>query len=480
MDLNLVIERQYSRFNTEDILNSLIEMQYCTRKDVDLMVPFAEYLVTRLVGYNVKGAEEDYTWNEYLEIEKCKEVFLKPDTIELFAQALQMVDRSDEEKEDFLKGSIMSMKGKIFRGDAYLFQLVKFANKLYSPLDSEFLDKLGFTYTTFESLCFHIYKEYALRVRAAFKKRNRITNILKTLWKTIKNKEKLVNVSVKEGKIFRLYKKDLYGKYNENEINSIFSMLSLDLGEINCSEYKLGEFTPLYSKPFIDCGEYVYLPLPTSTFLNLPKIFHYTFIASKLFDKETIEKYKKIRGDVVEKLTKDYFGKYFDSSHIYQSLKYPTNTEKYEADITIQDSISNIFCECKSKMLRLPTLQGNLDTLKDDIQKAIGYAYDQASRTIEWVDQNGEFANSEGNIIKIESAINNYIVCVTPENFGNIPFEAGSYIGITHYPIVINIYDLEIVTNECRTKQELLDYFEFRILNSEILSSFDELDILGM
>lgn len=480
MNLDEILDKKYTNFNTEDVLNSLIEMQFCEKKNREMLVPFAEYLVTRLISYNKNDSSKIYTWKDYLEIEKATQSIMAPSVREVFEKAHELVDEPDEVKDEFLKSTVMSMKGKVFRGDGYLFQIVELANKLYKPLDSDFMNRLGFRYTTFENCCFYIYKEYAYRVRKAFKKRNRILNIIRTIWNVNKKGESLLNVSVKEGNIFKISKSDLYNKFGRQEITAMLSLLSLQLGDFDCKTFELGNISPLYSKPFVNCNDYVYLPLPTSTFLNMPKIFHYSFVASKLFDKVTVEKYKENRGDVIEDLTIDYLSKFYDRKHIHKSLLYPTRTKIYEADVTIEDLSGNIFCECKSKMLRLPSLQGDLKTLKDDLEKAIGYAYDQARRTIDHVAMREDFIDEHDNVVKIQSGERNYILCVTPENFGNIPFELDGYLDLTVYPIVINVYDLEIVTKECKSKQELLDYFDFRIANKDLLTSFDELDMYGM
>ena len=77
-----------------------------------------------------------------------------------------------------------------------------------------------------------------------------------------------------------------------------------------------------------------------------------------------------------------------------------------------------------------------------------------------------------------------FILCITAENFGFVPFDIYDYITIDKnvpiIPIVINIYDLEIITNECSTKEELVNYLFFRMQNYKIINSYDELDVFGL
>ncbi|MEG0577739.1 MAG: hypothetical protein RR500_07755 [Bacilli bacterium] len=43
----------------------------------------------------------------------------------------------------------------------------------------------------------------------------------------------------------------------------------------------------------------------------------------------------------------------------------------------------------------------------------------------------------------------------------------------------MNIYDLDIITQECFNYVEFIEYLDFRNQNSHIISSVDELDIFG-
>ena len=75
-----------------------------------------------------------------------------------------------------------------------------------------------------------------------------------------------------------------------------------------------------------------------------------------------------------------------------------------------------------------------------------------------------------------------YIVCVTAENFGIIPSEIDEYLEINKFhgiPYVVNIYDLDIITQECNSYEEFIQYIEFRKKNYDLISAIDELDAFG-
>lgn len=68
------------------------------------------------------------------------------------------------------------------------------------------------------------------------------------------------------------------------------------------------------------------------------------------------------------------------------------------------------------------------------------------------------------------------------DKFASIPSEIYNYIDISDgklIPYAVNIYDLDIVTRECTSKEEFVSYLLFRQINIQKLTSMDELDIFG-
>lgn len=482
------IEEIFEKYNTEDILSSLIEMQLCPdRKIRDFRIPVSEYFISNLIRYNISDSKEKYTWTQFKELKNLGLKCFDPSIGNIIDAAIKLQNADNETKESFLKTSMMQLKHQVFRGDGYIKQLLELSTLLYSPFDEKFKDTLGFTYTCCEKVMIYILKQYTLRISKAFKEKNKIINIIRSCLLAIRRNQVLINPSISAGYVFRISKDELYKEYGKEEIDNLIKVIGIKIGDSSIKPVGFSDLKPLYEKPFLDFGSYIYLPLPESTLMNLPKLFHYKFIATKIFDKEAIEMYKKNRGNVIEELTKKYLKKFFDEENIYQSLKYPKKTKTFEADITVQDGNISIFCECKSKILTLPTLKGDIKSLRKDINQAIGIAYDQAIRSIKWVDGGGTFiqeTDKEDIEIALQKTKYYFVMCVTAENFGVVPFEVYNYIQIDKdviiVPLVINIYDLEIVTRECRTREEFIDYLMFRKTNSQILFSVDELDVFGL
>jgi len=120
------------------------------------------------------------------------------------------------------------------------------------------------------------------------------------------------------------------------------------------------------------------------------------------------------------------------------------------------------------------------------VYKAIGAAYAQGVRSIKRIQDGKSFiecVNGTEQEVHIDDTAVKYIICVTAENFGIIPSEIAKYVEIDKVinivPYVVNIYDLDIITQECDSYEEFLGYLNFRQINHKLISAVDELDVFG-
>ena len=94
-----------------------------------------------------------------------------------------------------------------------------------------------------------------------------------------------------------------------------------------------------------------------------------------------------------------------------------------------------------------------------------------------------EFLSSSSQKIKLKNTSSKYVVCVTAEHFGNVPSETTFYNLIDSQahlrPYIVNIFDLDIITQECSSIEDFLSYLDFRAQHIDLFTSFDELDIFG-
>ena len=467
-----------SQYSLEEVLSGIIELQMLLYGYDDTFIPASEYLASNALFACKENGNKDFMWRDYEILEWYAKSACVPNIENLFSETIIMANASDEEKQKFLQSKMMQMKGNYHRGDGYIHQLVDVAEYLYAPLDSEMESKLGFSFTAYESTIKYVFSQYGIKIAKAYKEKYKFKNFIKAI-KAIFCKKELSLPSIKEGYIFRIYKSELKSIVGD-ATKKMLDYLSVKAYDKDFKKVEFEDFKILLSKPFVDFGDYVYMPLLFSTLMNLPKQFHYSFIAEKIFDKNTIGIYTKNRGDVVERLTATYLARLLDKNKIYCSLSY--QGEDGEADVTTVTEDGMLFCECKSKTITLNSIKGLYESIKADVYKAIGAAYVQAVRSIKRVQEGKKFVTTSGEIIDINDIGSKHIVCVTAENFGIIPSKIQEYIEIDEcigIPYVVNIYDLDIITKECESYEELIQYIEFRKNNNDIISTLDELDAFG-
>lgn len=476
------LDRLMNRYDTEDILSGIIEYQFMDLND-SLRLNKAELIAGRLIKFDISNSKYSYLFRES---EKMLE--LADDAIacigvkDMFDIGMKIQDETDEEKKKVEKSVFMKSKYILMRGDGYVKQLIEFAEQLYSKFDNEIKQAFGFTYTQCQSFIIYIYQEYHRRTDEM--NRNFLKNVNSPIFKKIPIDENYVMQSIQNNYIYRISKTQIYEKFEKNIADNIIYYLSVKLGQDNKSFNNINDFNILYSKPLVDFGEYIYLVLPINAIQNLPKLFHYEFITNKKISKEIKGRYTNWRGTLLEDLTVKYMKRVFNKNNIYQSLYYYENGQRFEADVTVQERYSTILCECKSKLLVLDSLRGKLESIEKDFEDAIGKAYEQAVRTHNWILNENEFelVESDDKIkkIKLKKAQNFLKICIVADHFGWIPSNIKDYIKIEdnkELPLVINIYDLDILTKEAKSFEEFIRYLNFRRDFQDKIISIDELEI---
>lgn len=498
MDLNLLdkfkvtedIERIYSRMdkqmettNTEDIISGIIEYQFMDLMD-GLRLNKAELVAGRAIKFNVTDSKYTYLFKESERLLNLAEkAILYLGVTDIFEKTMKAKDSSNEYKKKMEKSISMRTKNIFVRGDGYPKQLVEFANRLYSEFDKDIKDAFGFTYSKCQSMIIYIYNYYCKKTE------DLQDSFEKIVQSPVLNEGYLRNpnydmFSISEGYVYRVEKKELYDEFGEDIVENIISYLGVGLGNENKSFNNIDDFNILYSKPIVDFGEYIYMPLPINTIQNLPKLFHYEFIANSNISKKARADYTQWRGDLIEELTAEYLNRLFEKKSVYTSLYYFDKGERFESDVTVQVKDTTLLCECKSKILVLNSLKGKLESIEKDFQDAIGKAYEQAIRTEKWImDGNGfELDQAKGisKVINLNKTKQNFKLCIVADNFGWIASNISDYIEVDDkkdLPLVLNIYDLDIITKEVKDYKEFIKYLEFRNKYQDEVGFIDELEM---
>ena len=265
------MESYFKQYNTEDILSSVIEMQMATRSNDEMIYRQAEIITSNLISYNITNSAKLYTAIEFMKLKEVSRKILHSLTNNLMEELTKVKDLDDKEKQDFLNRSMMQMKFNYSRGDGYVKQVLCFANELYSKLDEEFKCNLGFKYSTCERMLIYIFKKYSEETRNMMCKTRGLKGFIKVAWRYLVKKQPIMVKSIEEGYVYRVYKKELYDRYDKESVDSIIEVLAVKIGEEKISEIKPNDFNPLYEKPLIDFGEYIYV-VATNDLTKLAKV----------------------------------------------------------------------------------------------------------------------------------------------------------------------------------------------------------------
>ncbi len=224
------LEQFVRNYNTEDIINAIIVMS--TDYDPMLLetnIPAAEWIASNAIRYNEINVNRKFDIKAYSEMKQIASEIYLPFMQEIMEDAIKQKDNSEEDKEDYLKSMLMKSKNMASRGDAYQFQLMEMSEKFYKPFDSEFMNKLGFTFSCCEKVFIYIYKRYIDISDCTQNDSTKIDRI---------NKHS-----------FKIYKADLYKLFPKDEIDSLIKYLSICPGDVNLKFIGPEDFKPLYVKP---------------------------------------------------------------------------------------------------------------------------------------------------------------------------------------------------------------------------------------
>lgn len=470
------LEAKLQKYNTEDILSGIIEFQLMDIVEVNRL-----YNCEMLAGLLVKN--ELQLNNKKAKLRHFERLYEMADkeaskmTMQYLSESIEAANNGGN-KKDLEKSFQMKIKQLYHRGDGYIHQILEFAQKLYGHFDKDISQVFGFSFTECKNIFLYIFQKYV-------KKSKSIANLSGNL---ARGGDRNPFIPSSYNYEYRISKEELYSVFGQEVVDNWIEYFNVSLGGNTNAQYNsLSDFNILYSKPVLAFDEYIYLILPVNSLQNLHKIFHYEFIANKTFSKEVRESYKQYRGDLLENLTADYMKRLFKNKDVFNSLFYfedGHNLEedyRFEADVTVQRDNVTLLCECKSKLLVLNSLKGQLESIESDVNAAIISANKQADRTHRYITERKEIykRNKNGSFEKVYlKNTNEYVkICIVADHFGWIPSNISDYISSDNLPIVLNIFDLDLLTKETKDYREFLEYLISRRNHLGEFQSIDEFEI---
>jgi hypothetical protein len=273
------------------------------------------------------------------------------------------------------------------------------------------------------------------------------------------------------------------------KVEKILSILSVKREERDFTYYsETNPGNPLYSNPIFDIENEMYQVFEVKQVIHSINSFLENAVTS---DSTRLDKYVKMKGDLLENNIISLFKKFFGSDiKLFKSYY----VDGKEQDVLIIWNNYAFIIEAKGYNLREPlrTPEKAFNRIKDDFKKCIGYGYEQAIRieSIFFDEKPLVITNDKNEIIEVidtEQIEECFSIIVNLDSFGLIQNDLSYLLELQNeddiFPWAVKFDDLEIfiltLIAKGKSPQFFIDFLLFREeLHGKILCS-DELEICG-
>ncbi|MFF2876137.1 hypothetical protein ACFVR2_07420 [Gottfriedia sp. NPDC057991] len=450
------LENTILKYNALDMLKAILYESFWNPENLVNV----EILGNTIINKGLVRGKYDYSESGHNRLIRYSRE-IKLNHLKHFRDTIENNEFSEKEFSKFYIEMVAVLKHQLLRGEVYIQQSIEVAKELYSALDEEFRIIYGFCFQDVLRIFIWLYRHYK--------------NLCEDY--PLDNTEKKDIPQIP----FEIDINRLKARFGEDIVEKIISKFGTTLDSENEQQNSSQIANLLLMFPIVKIKDKIIIPTIRTFIHNLFKFFHFDFVsdvplvADKDQNKLIKEKYNKLRGELLEKLTMRYLGRLFKEENIYQSLKYGRDNE---ADITVAEKQNIILAECKGKILTLQANQGNYAKIERDFCMAIQDAYKQASRTERAILDEETFRDETGYAFQFSKPQNIYKLCITLDTFGNLSTQLQFLLkkDQEHYPLACNIFDLDIITRECINKDEFFEYLEMRSKEHDSNNSVDELD----
>ena len=260
---------------------------------------------------------------------------------------------------------------------------------------------------------------------------------------------------------------------------------------LNSQFQTIGNYNLINSHPIIKLDEERYfVPI---VFLLFEAVYESPFYWMLLEDKSYRDTLGEHRGRVGEEITYEFLLKVFGRDRTFKSVKIQspksetsTKRKKDDTDIDILCFLgSKALCvQVKSKKLTELSRSGDDDQLQKDFKGAVQDAYEQGLVSRHKIlERDAEFFDESGNAIHISEEIDEvYIMGITMENYPSLTHQVHVILEKKDddpYPIVLTIFDLELLVHYLDDPFDFLYYIKQRTLLMDYFRADEEMAFLG-
>jgi hypothetical protein len=268
------------------------------------------------------------------------------------------------------------------------------------------------------------------------------------------------------------------------DIDSFLNNFSISFKKnLNSQFQTIGNFNLIDASPIIKLDKERYFV--SNTFLLFQAVYESPFYWM-LKDKSYRDQLTKNRGKAGEEIAYNFLSKVFGKNNTFKSVKIKIKKNEDATDIDVLAILgSKALCvQVKSKKLTEFSKKGDIRHLKEDFKKAVQEAYSQGliSRK-EILEKRAKFIDEKENEIKLSEDINEaYIMCITAENYPSLTHQAHELLDKKNeepFPIVLTVFDLELLSHYLNDPYDFLYYIRQRISLMNSFRGDNEMAFLG-
>jgi len=281
--------------------------------------------------------------------------------------------------------------------------------------------------------------------------------------------------------LFVIRKSDFNSKLDVNSFLNNFSITPQE--DLNSQFQTVGNFNLVNAYPIIKLdGERYFVPI---TFLLFEAIYESPFYWM-MADKEYKDKAGENRGKVGEEIAYHFLSKVFGENRAFRSVKITTKKGHDDTDIdTLCILGSKALCvQVKSKKLTEVSRTGDDEQLQKDFNSAVQDAYEQGLVSSQKIlERSAKFIDENRNEIKLSEEIDDvYIMVIATENYPSLTHQAHVMLEKKDddpYPIVLTIFDLELLVYYLKDPYDFLYYVKQRTSLMDYFKADEEIVFLG-
>lgn len=280
---------------------------------------------------------------------------------------------------------------------------------------------------------------------------------------------------------------------DDDQVGDFLDNFSIDIDRQNLNDQfkEPGNYNIINSHPIIKLDQERYLI--TVSYLLFEAVYESPFYWMWTEGVEYKGQLSKNRGRASEEIVFEYLSVIFNDKNIFKDVKIKS-LESAEATVKTKDDTDiDVLCilgskalcvQVKSKKLTELSRVGDDNQLKKDFKEAVQDAYEQASLSRKKIlDRKSKFIDSCGQEIQIPESIDEvYLMVVTTENYPALTHQTSILLDKDDnnpFPIVLTVFDLELLTFYLTDPYDFLYYVRQRITLMDYFLADEEIVFLG-